>query len=103
MGFSFIGETIMPEVVSYDEAFEASKEYFGGDKLAANIFLSKYALQDQQGNLLEKTPTDMHWRIASELARIEKKKFKTPMTKEEIFEHINHFKRIFAPAPFTPS
>ena len=56
-----------------DEAFEASLNYFGGDELAARVWVSKYALKDSYGNLYEKTPADMHRRLAGEIARIEKK------------------------------
>ena len=59
---------------SYEEAFAASVEYFNGDDLAAKVFLDKYALRDNQQNLLESTPTEMHWRIASEFARVEDRK-----------------------------
>lgn len=79
---------------SYEEAFAASVEYFNGDDLAAKVFLDKYALRDNQQNLLESTPTEMHWRIASEFARVEKKKFKKPLTKEEIFSYIDRFSKI---------
>ena len=58
---------------SYDEAFNASLNYFGGDELAARVWVSKYALKDSYGNIFELTPDDMHRRIASEIARIEKK------------------------------
>ena len=56
---------------TYDEAYEASLEWFGGDELAAGVFVSKYALRDAEGNLLEKTPDEMHDRLAGEFARIE--------------------------------
>ena len=86
------------EHYNYDQAFAECVEYFEGDELAANVFLSKYALRDNDNNLLEKTPTDMHWRIAKEFARIEKKKYKNtkiqPLTEEEIFSYLDHFKRI---------
>ena len=59
---------------NYDEVFKASIEYFEGDELAASVFAGKYALQDSDGNYLEKTPNDMHKRLASEFARIEKGK-----------------------------
>ena len=79
---------------SYEEAFKESLEYFSGDELAAEVFLTKYALRDREGNLLEKTPDDMHWRLAREFARIEKKKFRDPLTAEEIFKYLSHFKYI---------
>ena len=56
-----------------EEARRASKEYFGGDELAAQVWVNKYALKDSQGNLYERTPEDMHWRLAREIARIENK------------------------------
>jgi ribonucleoside-diphosphate reductase alpha chain len=79
---------------SYEEALQASTEYFDGDDLAARVFLDKYALRDDKLNLLEKTPEQMHRRIAKEFARMESKKFKQPYTEEEIFQALNKFKRI---------
>ena len=78
---------------NYEEAHEASLEYFGGDNLAATVWINKYALKDSQGNLYEKTPNDMHWRIANEIARIEKK-YKNPLSAKEIFEYIKDFRYI---------
>jgi ribonucleoside-diphosphate reductase alpha chain len=79
---------------TYDEALAASKEYFNGDGLAAKVFLDKYALRDNQQHLVEKTPEDMHRRIASEFARIEKKKFKKPLTEDEIYSYLKGFEKI---------
>ncbi len=53
---------------TFEEAYEASVKYFGGDELAARVWVSKYALKDSEGNIYELTPSDMHHRIASELA-----------------------------------
>ncbi|MCM1520934.1 MAG: adenosylcobalamin-dependent ribonucleoside-diphosphate reductase [Lachnoclostridium sp.] len=75
---------------TYDEAFEASKDYFDGDELAARVWVSKYALKDSFGNIYEKTPADMHRRIARELARIENK-YPNAMTEHEIFELLDKF------------
>ena len=58
---------------SYDEAFAASLEYFGGDELAARVWVNKYAMKDSFGHIYECSPTDMHHRLAAELARIEQK------------------------------
>lgn len=69
---------------TYNEAYEASLKYFNGDELAASVFVTKYALRDAEGNLLEKTPTDMHLRLAREFARIEAK-YPNPLTEKEIF------------------
>ena len=50
--------------VAYEDAVAASKEYFQGDELAAQVWVSKYALKDSFGNVYETTPEDMHHRIA---------------------------------------
>ena len=80
-------------IYSYEEAFNASCEYFRGDELAARVWVNKYALKDSFGNIYEKTPDDMHRRIARELARIESK-YKNPMSEDEIFDLIKNFKYI---------
>ncbi len=76
-----------------DEAFEASLNYFGGDELAARVWVSKYALKDSYGNLYEKTPADMHCRLAGEIARIEKN-YPDPMSEQEIFDLLDKFRYI---------
>ena len=81
-------------IYNYDQAFEASLQYFEGDELAAKVFLDKYALRDNEQNLLEATPDQMHKRIASEFARIEKKKFKDPLSEDKIFSLLDKFKYI---------
>lgn len=58
---------------SYDEALNKSLEYFNGDELAATTWVSKYAMKDREGRLLESSPADMHRRMAKEFARIENK------------------------------
>lgn len=78
-------------VYTKDEAMQASLEYFKGDSLAATVWVSKYALKDSEGNIFEKSPNDMHQRIATELSRIEKKYVK-PLAKKEIFNLIKNFK-----------
>lgn len=75
----------------YDDVIEKSKEYFNGDDLAANVWVSKYALKDSQGNIYETNPDDMHRRLAKEIARIETK-YPQPMLEEEIYELIKGFK-----------
>ncbi|MCG2431174.1 adenosylcobalamin-dependent ribonucleoside-diphosphate reductase [Aequorivita xiaoshiensis] len=82
-----------PKIYSQDEAFKASVEYFKGDDLAARVWVNKYALKDSDGNIYEKTPNDMHRRIASEIARVEQR-YPNPLTEEEIFEAIKDFKYI---------
>ena len=83
-----------PGVYTYDQVFQASLEYFNGDELAAKVFVDKYALRDGEDNLLEKTPEDMHRRIAKEIAKVEKDKFKKPYSEEEIYYYLKDFKYI---------
>jgi len=76
-----------------EEALEASMAYFKGDDLAANVWINKYALKDSAGNLYEKSPQQMHVRLAEELARIESN-YPNPLSEEKIFELIKDFKYI---------
>ncbi|MEN8225217.1 MAG: adenosylcobalamin-dependent ribonucleoside-diphosphate reductase [Bacteroidota bacterium] len=78
---------------SHEEVLIKATEYFKGDTLAANVWMNKYALKDSDGNIYELTPDDMHWRIAGEVARIEKK-YPNPMSVEEVFELIQGFNYI---------
>ncbi len=78
---------------SYEQAFEASLEYFKQDKLAANVFVSKYALQDSEGQWIELSPDDMHKRLAREFSRIESK-YKNPMSEDDIYNLLKDFKYI---------
>ena len=81
------------KTVKYEDAVAASKEYFAGDELAAQVWVSKYALKDSFGNIYETTPRDMHNRIASELARIESN-YPNPLSKEQIFDLLDHFRYV---------
>ena len=86
---------------TYDEAYEASLEYFAGDELAARVWVNKYAMKDSFGNIYEQSPTDMHHRIAGEIARIEGK-YANPMTEQEVFSLLDHFRYIIpAGSPMT--
>lgn len=78
---------------TYDEAYNASLKYFDGDELAARVWVSKYALKDSFGNIYEESPTDMHHRLASEIARIERN-YPNPMNEDELFYLLDHFKYI---------
>ena len=78
---------------SYDEAYEASLNYFKGDELAARVWVNKYAVKDSFGNIYEKSPEDMHWRIANEVARIEGK-YPQALSAQELFDVFDHFKYI---------
>ena len=79
--------------VTYEDAVAASKEYFKGDDLAAQVWVSKYALKDSFGNIYEKSPVDMHNRIARELARIESN-YPNALSEKEIFDLLDHFRYV---------
>ena len=78
---------------SHDEAVKASIKYFKGDELAARVWANKYALKDSYGNLYEKTPDDMHHRLAGEIHRIELK-YKNPLPEDLIYSVLKDFKYI---------
>ena len=99
------------QTYTYEEAYQASLNYFGGDELAARVWVNKYAMKDSFGNIYamkdsfgniyEKSPEDMHWRIANEIARVEQK-YKNPMAVEDVFHLLDHFKYIVpAGSPMT--
>lgn len=81
------------QTYTYNEAFEASLQYFKGDELAARVWVNKYAVKDSFGNIFEKSPEDMHWRIANEVARIEAK-YKNGLNAQQLYELLDHFKYI---------
>ena len=86
---------------TFDEAYKASLNYFAGDELAARVWVNKYAMKDSYGNIYECSPEDMHHRLANEIARIEKK-YENPMSAEEIFRLLDHFRYIIpAGSPMT--
>ena len=78
---------------TYDEVYQSSLDYFGGDELAAGVFVGKYALKDLEGNYFEKNPDDMHRRLAREFARVENK-YDNPMSEEQIYSLFKDFKYI---------
>ena len=79
--------------VTYNDAVARSKEYFGGDELAATVWVSKYALKDSFGHIYESSPEDMHHRIAAEIERIEKN-HPNPLSRDEIFALLDHFRYV---------
>ena len=81
------------KTVKYEDAVAASKEYFKGDDLAAQVWVSKYALKDSFGNIFESSPRDMHERIARELARIENN-YPNPLSEADIFDLLDHFRYV---------
>ena len=78
---------------SFEEAYQASLEYFNGDELAARVWVNKYAVKDSFGNIYERSPQDMHWRLANEIARIEAK-YSNPISASELFNLFDHFRYI---------
>lgn len=82
-----------PVVVTHEEALEAATDYFEGDAFAASVWVNKYALKNTDSELLEKSPEEMHRRLAREIARIEQK-YPNPMSEEAIYNLIARFKYI---------
>lgn len=78
---------------TYDDAFKASVDYFNGDELAARVWVNKYAMKDSSGAIYEKSPEEMHWRIANEIARVEAK-YSNPMSAQEVYNLLDHFKYV---------
>ena len=86
---------------SYEEAYAASLAYFDGDELAARVWVTKYAMKDSFGHIFEKSPVDMHWRIAKEIARVEAK-YPHGLSAQEVFDLLDHFRYIIpAGSPMT--
>ncbi len=76
-----------------EEALKKSVEYFEGDELAAEVFVTKYAMRNEKLELKESSPEQMHRRLAKEFARIEQK-YPNPMSEEEIFNLFDRFKYV---------
>jgi ribonucleoside-diphosphate reductase alpha chain len=90
-----INKETNPIMISYtrEQILPGCIEYFEGDEMAADVWINKYALKDSLGNIYERTPDDMHKRIAKEFARIEKK-YPNPISEKEIYEKLKKFKKI---------
>jgi len=76
---------------SHEETIESTKEYFGGDELAASAVVGKYLLRDNDNNYVERTPDDMHLRLAEEFFRIEDKFEGNKLSKEKIYSLLKDF------------
>lgn len=72
------------------EIYNEVLNYFKGDNLAAEVWINKYALKDEN-YIYERTPDEMHRRIAKEFARIEAN-YKNPMSEDEIYDLLKDFK-----------
>ncbi len=81
------------KIYTFDEAYNSALDYFKGDELAAKVWVNKYALKDSEGKIYEKSPEDMHRRLAKEIARIEKK-YSNPLSENELFDLFDHFRYI---------
>lgn len=88
-----ISEQTIEKTYTYEEALATATDYFKGDTLAASVWVNKYALKDSFGKIYEKSPDDMHRRIAKELARIEAK-YANSITESEIYDLLADFKYI---------
>ena len=74
------------------EVEKATLEYFKGDELATNVWISKYALKKKNGELTERTPDDMHKRLAKEFARMEEKfGGERALTEAQIYNLLKNF------------
>ncbi len=81
------------QIYSFEEALKEATKYFKGDDLAARVWINKYALKSSDSELFERSPDDMHWRLAKEIARIEKK-YPNPLSEKEIYDLLKDFKYI---------
>ena len=88
-----VAEERQERTYTFDEAFKKSLDYFNGDELAAKVWVNKYAIKDSYGKIYEQSPDDMHWRIARELARVERK-YPNPMSEQELYDLLKDFKYI---------
>lgn len=75
-----------------EEIMRSSVDYFHGDELAANVWMNKYALRDDD-RIFELNPDMMHRRLAAEYSRIEQK-YPNPMSEEEIYQLLKDFRYI---------
>ena len=74
-------------------ALEESTKYFEGDAPAASVFVTKYALRNNDGELVENTPEAMHRRLAIEFANAEAN-YSDGMDFDEIFNLFKDFKYV---------
>ncbi|HRI60531.1 MAG TPA: HNH endonuclease [Saprospiraceae bacterium] len=84
-------EVVEEQTYTHEEALETATAYFNGDTLAASVWLNKYALKDSYGKIYERSPDEMHRRIARELARIERH-YNNPLSEDDIYELLRDFR-----------
>ena len=76
-----------------EQVLAKTLDYFGQDDLAANVWMTKYALRNEEDEYIEESPDQMHWRLANEFARIEAK-YPNPMTAKQIYAYFKNFEWI---------
>ena len=91
------------KIYTYNEVFDSTLNYFNGDDLATNVWITKYCKSEltDDGNIIyyEKNPDDMFHRIASEIARAGMK-YNNPLSENEVYDLIKEYKYIlFAGRP----
>lgn len=91
------------KIYTYNEVFDSTLNYFNGDDLATNVWITKYCKSEltDDGSIIyyEKNPDDMFHRIASEIARAGMK-YNNPLSENEVYDLIKEYKYIlFAGRP----
>ena len=88
---------------TYNEVFNSTLDYFNGDDLATNVWITKYCKTEIDDNgvttYYEKNPDDMFHRIAREISRAGMK-YNNPLSENEVYDLIKEYKYIlFAGRP----
>lgn len=91
------------KIYTYNEVFDSTLNYFNGDDLATNVWITKYCKSEltDDGSIIyyEKNPDDMFHRIASEITRAGMK-YNNPLSENEVYDLIKEYKYIlFAGRP----
>lgn len=72
-----VGNSMMTELRTKPAVSEIPAEmaqFFSGDELRSRVFLDKYALRDERGEIVERAPPKMWRRIAREISTVERDK-----------------------------
>ena len=65
--------TAAASTYTHEDVLKACLQYYNGDIMQASVTQNKYLLRDKSGVFHERTPDDMHDRLAQEFTRIELK------------------------------
>jgi len=102
-------DIIKKETYTYQNVLKTALDYFNGDELAATTWINKYCLKNANGDYLERTPDEMHKRMAKEFGRIETNyiqketntnnlspygKKRKPLTTDKIYHLFKDFKYV---------